>query len=86
MNYNEHNQTNDLLGSLASNSFIPLILQPTRTILISDHLRQFVIIPNIFGNISGNQSKIYESGWSKFHSEKFILDYFSVDWENLLKN
>ena len=33
LNYNEHNQTN----SLASNSFIPLILQPTRitiTILI----------------------------------------------------
>ena len=29
-NYNEHNQTNEFLDSLASNSFIPLILQPTR--------------------------------------------------------
>ena len=34
LNYNEHNQTefviNGFLDSLASNSFVPLILQPTR--------------------------------------------------------
>ena len=111
MNYNEHNQANEFLDSLASNSFIPLILQPTRitshsttlidnifsiaidpdiisgnlTATISDHLPQFAIIPNIFGNISGNKSKIYERDWSKFDQENFILDYFSVDWEVLLK-
>ena len=86
MNYNEHNQTNEFLDSLASNSFIPLILQPTRitshsntlpdnifsnvidpgiisgnlTATISDHLLQFSIIPNVFGNIPGNKSNIYE--------------------------
>ena len=111
LNYNEHNQTNEFLDSLASNSFIPLILQPTRitshsttlidnifsnaidpdiisgnlTAAISDHLPQFAIIPNMFGNISGNKSKIYERDWSKFDRENFILDYFSVDWEVLLK-
>ena len=111
MNYNEHNQTNEFLDSLASNSFIPLILQPTRitshsnnlidnifsnvidpdiisgnlTVTISDHLPQFSIIPNIFGNISGNEYNIYEWDWSKFDQENFILDYFSVDWEDLLK-
>ena len=26
LNYNEHNQTNEFLDSLASNSFLPLIL------------------------------------------------------------
>ena len=109
MNYNEHNQTNEFLDSLASNSFIPLILQPTRitshsntlinnifsnvidpdiisgnlTATISDHLPQFSIIPN--GNISGNKSNIYERDWSKFDREYFILDYFSVEWEDLLK-
>ena len=103
LNYNEHNQTNEL--------FIPLILQPTRltshtntlidnifsnviepdirsgnlTATISDHLPQFAIIPNIFGNISGNKYNIYERDWSKFDQENFILDYFSVDWEDLLK-
>ena len=30
LSYNEHNQTNEFLNSLASNSFIPLISQPTR--------------------------------------------------------
>ena len=111
MNYNGHNQTNEFLDSLASNSFIPLILQPTRitshsntlidnifssvidpdivsgnlTATISDHLPQFAIIPNMLGNISGNKSNIYERDWSKFDRENFILDYFSADWENLLK-
>ena len=82
----------NFLDSLASNSFIPLILQPTRitshsntlidnifsnvidpdiildnlTATISDHLPQFTIIPNMFGNIFGNKSNIYERDWSKF--------------------
>ena len=30
LNYNEHNQTNEFLDSRASDSFIPLISQPTR--------------------------------------------------------
>ena len=111
LNYNDHNQTNEFLNSLASNSFIPVILQPTRitshsntlidnifsnvidpdiisgnlTATISDHLPQFSIIPNMFGNIPGNKSNIYEIDWSKFDREIFILDYFSVDWEDLLK-
>ena len=111
MNYNEHNQTNEVLDSLASNSLIPLILQPARitthsntlignvfsnvidpdiissnlTATISDHLPQFEIVPNIFGNISGNKSNIYERHWSKFNRENFILDYFYFDWEDLLK-
>ena len=84
LNYTEHNKTNEFLDSLASSSFIPLILQPTRitshsntlidnifsniidpniisgnlTATISDHLPQFAIIPNMFGNISGNKSNI----------------------------
>ena len=55
------------------------------TATISDHLPQFAIIPNMFGNISGNKSNIHERDWSKFDQENFILDYFSVDWEDLLK-
>ena len=81
LNYNEHNQTNEFLDSHTSNSFIPLILQPTRitsnsttlidnifsnaivpdiisgnlTATVSDHLPQFAIILNMFGNISSNK-------------------------------
>ena len=90
-NYNQHNQKNDFLDSLASKSFIPLILQPTRitghsntlidhtfsnvidsdaisgnsTPTISDHLPQFSIITNTFGNISRNKSNVYDKDWSK---------------------
>ena len=111
MNYNELNQTSEFLDSLALNSFIPLILQPTRitnysntlidnifsnaidpdiissnlTATISDHLTQFSVIPNMFGNISGNKSNIYERDWSKFEHRNFILDCFYLDWEGLLE-
>ena len=112
LNYNEHNETNEFLDFVASNSFIPLVLQPTRitshsntlidnifsnvidpdiilgnlTATISDHLPQFAIIPNMFGNSSGNQCNICERDWSKFVQEKVILDYFSVDWEDFFEN
>ena len=111
LDYNEHNQTNDVLDSLASNSFMPLSLQPSRmtshsndlidnifsnvldpdiisgnlTATISDHLSQFAIIPNMFGNILGNKSNIYERDRSKFDQENFIVNYFCFDWEDLLK-
>ena len=29
LNYNDHNLTNEFLDSLASNSFVPYLLQPT---------------------------------------------------------
>ena len=46
LNYNEHNQANEFLDSLAFNSFIPLILKPTRITSRSDTL-----IDNIFSNV-----------------------------------
>ena len=55
LNYNEHNQTKEFLDSFASNSFIPLILQPTRITSHSntliDNISSDVTDPDI---ISGN--------------------------------
>ena len=39
----------------------------------------------MFGNIPGNKSNIYQRHWSKFDRKKFILGYFSVGQEDLLK-
>ena len=39
----------------------------------------------MFGKVSDNKSNIYERDWSKFNQENFILDYFSIDWEDLFK-
>ena len=46
LNYNVHTPTNEFLDSLASNSVIPYILQPTRT---TDHSE--TLIDNIFSNV-----------------------------------
>ena len=43
LNYNEHNQANEFLDSLASNSFIPLILQQTRITSHSNTHRQYIL-------------------------------------------
>ena len=64
LNYNEHNETNDFLDSCASNSFIPLILQPTR---ITSHSN--TLIDNIFSNVidsdivSGNLIATISDHW-----------------------
>ena len=34
---------------------------------------------------ASNKSNIYERDLNKFDKENFILDYFSIDWEDLLK-
>ena len=51
LNYNEHSQANEFLDSLASSSFLPLILQPTRIIRHSNSL-----IDNIFSNVKSRHN------------------------------
>ena len=46
LNYNKHNKSDEFLDSLASNPFIPLILQPTR---ITSHSN--TTIDSIFLNV-----------------------------------
>ena len=100
-----------MLGSLASNSFIPYILQLTRltsyskTLIdnifsnaiyheaisgniaatISDHLPQFLFVPNALSNPSCQWSNIYERDWSKFVQQNLVLGYFDKDWPDDLK-
>ena len=58
--------SNTLIDHIFSNIIDPDIILLKFDCPISDHLPQFAIIPNMFGNISGNKSIIYESDWSKF--------------------
>ena len=78
-------QSNTLIDNIFSNVIDPDIISGNLTTTISDHLPQFVLIPHMFGNILCNKSNIYERDWSKFDQKNFILDYFSADWEDLLK-
>ena len=75
-------------NTLIDNTFLninPGIISGNLTATIFDHLSQFAVIPNMFGNTTSNKSSIYERDWSKFDQENFILDYVSVDLEDLLK-
>ena len=73
------------LQIIFSNLVNPDIISGNLAVTISGHLPQFAIIPNMSGNISGIKSNIYERDWSKFDRGNFILDYFYVYWEDLLK-
>ena len=77
--------SNILADNIFLNVIDPGIISGNLTATISGHLPQFAITLNMFGNISGNKSKIYETDLSKFDRENFILDYFFVDWKDSLK-
>ena len=55
---------------------------------IINHFPQFLIVPNIFlilSNSPCNKSYIFEKDWPNFDQEIFILDYFSIDYNEILK-
>ena len=111
MHYNEHIPTNEFLDSLASNSYLPNIIQPSRhtchsrtlidnvfsnviskdiisgniTATISDDLPQILISPNIFADPPSNKCNVFEKDWSNFDLKNFVLDFFDIDWPNVLK-
>ena len=72
-----------LIDNIFSNIIDADIISGSLAASISDHLSQFAIIPNIFGNTASNKFNIYESELNKF--DQFNLDYFPIEWENLLK-
>ena len=63
---------------------VPNIIFGNLTASISDHLPQFLVAPNIFFNASYPKFNIYEGDWSTFDQENFVIDYFSVEWDNVL--
>ena len=63
---------------------VPNIISVNLRASISDHLPQFLVASNIFFNASYPKSNSNERDWSKFDQENFVLDYFSVEWDNFL--
>ena len=63
---------------------IPNIISGNLTTSISNHLPKFLVAANVFFNVSYPKSNNYERDWSEFDQEYFVLDYFFVNWNNLL--
>ena len=86
LNYNEHQHTNEFLDSLASNSIIPYILQPTR---ITSHSK--TLTDNIFSNvlsfeaISGNITATISDHLPQFLFAPNVLSNPLCDKSNILE-
>ena len=76
-----HSKT--LINNIFTNITLPDSRSGNLTATISDHLPQFLIVPNIFSNPPSNKSNIYERDWSNFEQDYF--DYFSIHWNEMLK-
>ena len=74
--------TKILKENIFSNITVPRIISGNLTTSISDHLPQFLAAPNF--NASYPRSNNCKNVWSRFDQENFVLDYFSVNWDNLL--
>ena len=79
------NHSETLINNIFSNFITPDIISGNITATISDHLLQFLFVPNILSNPSTQISNYYERDWSKFKQENFILDYFDNDLADLLQ-
>ena len=54
---------------------------------VSDHLPQFpsfLILPEFFCNALPSKYNICTNDWKKFDEEKFIFEFNSQDWDNIL--
>ena len=81
--HTSHSRT--LIDNIFSNAVSKHINSGNIIPTISDHLPQFLIYPNIFAYPPSNKSNVFERNWSNFDQENFVLDYFDIDWPNILK-
>ena len=80
--HTSHSRT--FIDNIFSNVISKDIICGNITVTTSDHLPQFLISPNTIANPPSNKSNVFERDWSKFDYKNFILDYFDIDWSNLL--
>ena len=80
--YEQHSPTNSktIIDNIFSNIISTDIISGNLTAEISDTLPQFLIAPEIFRN----SPSYFERDWSNFNQENFILDYFSVNWKDII--
>ena len=90
--------TNEFLDSLTF-MFFPYILQPTRVssssktlidnifsnILSADSVSRSHNSSLSFSTSPSTSSNIYDSDWTNFDQEKFILAYLAEDWDSAIK-
>ena len=62
-----------LIDNIFTNVILPDSLSGNLTAAISDHLPQFLIVPNTFSNLPSNKSNICEREWSLTLIKKILF-------------
>ena len=74
-------KTSTLIDNIFSNS---TSLEETEsgnvTSTFSDHLPQFIFLPDFFSKNPVTKSNILRRDWKKFESSKFISDFNQINW------
>ena len=73
-----------LINNIFSNAISPNILSGNLRSSISDRLPKFLVAHNMFFNSPSSKTKIGQEGWTKFEQDNFILDSFSINWDQTL--
>ena len=75
--------------TLIDNIFLNTIEYPSysgnRTIQLSDHLFQFVILEGFYKDLTPRKSKIYERNFKNFSEQEFTDTMAVTDWGNILQ-
>ena len=80
-------KTSTLIDNIFSNSTsLEQIESGNVTSTFSDHLPQFIFLPDFFSKIPVTKSNILRRDWKKFESSKFIYDFNKVNWKQILCN
>ena len=75
-----------LIDNIFSNCFDSSFVSGNITTSISDHLPQFLLIPNInIKDLLPKKHNLFKSDMKNFNKEDFILDLLEVDWDQTLQ-
>ena len=74
--------SNTFIGNIFVNVFSSEAVFGNITATISDHLPQFLFIPNVLSNPLCNKSNTLERDWSKSNKENLFLNRIGVKFSN----
>ena len=80
-------KTSTLIDNIFSN---PTCLEETESgnvvSTFSNHLAQFILLPDFLSKLPGTKSNILRRGWKKIESSKLISDFNQISWGQISYN
>ena len=77
--------TNTLIDNIFTNHLHPDMKSGNLSMKISDHLPSFMICPTQNQNHLPKKHNLYSRKCKNFDRENFLLDYFDINWNNVIE-